>query len=89
LLKVPHAPNEVEELKMRASIWALVSEPTVLIGFVLLLLSVQVTVIEHMDAYEVSHLVVHLLSFAKLKGKILVLLILLRLLGVFLQILKV
>ena len=89
LFQVLDTPDQIYEFKMGPSIRALVSEAPFLISFVLRLLSVQVAVIEHVDAYKVGHLVVHLFPFAKLKGQILVFFIFLRLLGVLFQILEV
>jgi hypothetical protein len=77
LFKVPHSSNQVDELEVGASLWTLVSQATILIGLVCWLLSIEIAIVEHMNADEVGHFVIHFFTFAKLESKVLVFLILL------------
>jgi len=55
----------------------LVSQAAILIGLICWLLSIEIAVVEHMDAYKVGHFVIHFFTFAKLEGEVLVFLVLL------------
>ena len=68
---------DVVVLEVRARGLALEVETAFLIGL-RVLLALQVAVVEHVDANEVRHLVVHHLALAKLEGEILIILVFLR-----------
>jgi len=82
LLQLADTSEQVHEFEVAASLWALVSQPTFSI-FGLLFFSINVSVIEHMDANEVGHGIVHLFSLTELKCKVFIILFLLTPLRVF------
>jgi hypothetical protein len=70
---------------MWAGLGALVIKWT-LAFFVVWVFSFHIAIIEHVDAYEVGHLIIHFFTIAKLECEILVLLLLMGVLGVLLQV---
>lgn len=82
LLKDADAAEQIIVLKVRASLLALVVQATVLI-VLRAFLAVEVPIIEHVDLDEIHHFVVHNFALAYLKRQVLVILVVLRGLRVF------
>lgn len=64
MFKVSHSSNQVDKFEVGASLRTLVSEAAILIGLVCWFLPIEIAVVEHVDADEVGHFVIHFFTFA-------------------------
>ena len=87
--QVIHPVHQVPEFKVRPSFRALKSEASVILLFLSWVLPINVAVVEHMNSDKISHFSVHDFPFTKLECQVFILFLLLRGLGVVLDILQV
>ena len=73
---------------MGAGLLALKIQSTILIVFLRAFVTIKITIIKHVDLYEINHLIVHDFALANLKCQILVIFVILGGLRVFTNIIK-
>ena len=71
--------HHVDVFEVRARVGALVSKPAALIVIFSIIPTFEAAVIEHVESYEVGHLVVHFLPVTQLEGQVLVIIVFTRL----------
>ena len=88
LLQDADATKQIVKLEVRAGHLALVVEAALLVVVLGSLVALEVAVVEHVDLNKVNHLIIHDFALANLESQVLVVLVVLRRLRIFANIVK-